>query len=105
MGDFALMCYSQRVSENMDDCVQRLIKLPARCALTNSIVVFAIFKLIPTAPLLPTRPPISPAVTADLDVPYRQSISIQYDSHTVDEKDAPRTRCFASRCTNIARQT
>ena len=37
-------------------------------------VVFAIFKLIPATPLLPTHPPISPVVAADLDVPYRQSI-------------------------------
>lgn len=35
----------------------------------KSKVVPASFTLTPTPPLLPTRPPMSPVVTADLEVP------------------------------------
>jgi len=50
-------------------------------ALWNHSALRRIFKLIPTAPLLPSHPPISPAVTTDLDVPYR--LSIQHTFCTV----------------------
>ena len=54
---------------------QGKLNLPARWALTNNNVVLTIFILIPTAPLFPTRPPMSPAVTADLEVPSSRSLS------------------------------
>ena len=100
MGDLALVSFGYPTSGILEDSAQREENLPAKCALTNSIVVSAIFRLIPTAPLFPTRPPMSPAVTADLDEPPRP---LQHRSPAKLEKDAPRTRCFASRCTNTAR--
>lgn len=46
--------------------------LPARCALINSNVVPAMFTLIPTPPLFPTLPPMSPVVTASFEVPAHE---------------------------------
>ncbi len=43
--------------------------LPARCAFMKSKVVPSKLTVTPTPPLFPTRPPMSPVVTADLDMP------------------------------------
>ena len=45
--------------------------VPAKCALMKSKVVPSKLTLTPTPPLFPTRPPMSPAVTADFEVPLR----------------------------------
>ena len=45
------------------------LDIPAKCALIRRKVIPEILKLTPTPPLLPTRPPISPLVTADFDIP------------------------------------
>lgn len=46
-----------------------IVDIPARWAFKNNNVVPSMLTVIPTPPLFPTLPPISPAVTADLDVP------------------------------------
>ena len=50
-------------------------------------VVPSMFRLIPTPPLFPTRPPISPAVTADFEVPVSANIVYLFQDADTDSID------------------